>query len=100
MFKVFEILNTYSCISNCSQNVKSGEAAQRLHRLECLAEGLVEYVADSSAPAQLVGLDVLGGALDGGAVGGGELGDDLQEKFALFFKRKMQNIRTLFLENF
>ena len=33
---------------------------------------------------QLVGLDVLGRSLDGGAVGRGEFRDDLQQKLSLF----------------
>jgi len=43
----------------------------------------VENVADPGTAAQLRGLDVPGRALDGGAVGAGELRDDLQQGLAL-----------------
>ena len=40
-------------------------------------ERLVEDVTDSCAAAQFRRFDVFGRALDGGAVGGSEFGDDL-----------------------
>ena len=50
---------------------------QRVYRVQSPSECLVKDVTDPGSSAQLAGLDVPGGAVQGGHVRGGELGDDL-----------------------
>lgn len=69
-------------VSDGGEYVHLGQASQGVNGVEGLAEGLVEYVADSGSTAELRGLDVAGRALDRRAVAAGELCDYLEEGLA------------------